>query len=1175
MLGSGSASLSLHQRWQIAPPQVEQAHALAQALHLSPLIAQVLLNRGVDSPEAAQVFLNPELPKLPSPLEEFADLPIALELLLRAIADRQYIAICGDYDADGMTSTALLLRALRGLGAIVDYAIPSRMQEGYGINQRIVEEFYEEGGKLILTVDNGIAAHAPIALARELGIAVIVTDHHDIPPTLPDANAILNPKLIRPDSPYRGVAGVGVAYILAICLAQSLQKMQDLTTPLIELFTLGTIADLAPLTGVNRRWVKRGLKLLPKSRIPGVQALIQVAGLSNEKALKPEAIGFRLGPRINAIGRLADPQIVIELLTTDDDGRALELAMKCEQVNQLRQRLCELIEQEAIAWCQATGFNPQRSRVLVIVQPGWHHGVIGIVASRLVERYGVPVFIGTYEQVDEHQGGPGDADPTDDRSIESNNISLSNQSIVAAVISDDSTSDDAAGVFSKIRGSARGIPEFDVFEALQFSGDLLEKFGGHRAAGGFTLEAHHLEDFRSRLEQFAHQVLSPDYLRPLVSIDAQSQFTELTFDLHEQLDVLHPCGIENPDPIFWTADVRVVEQRKIGRDQSHLKLVLMAEGMTFEAIAWRWGEYYPLPSPIDVAYRLKINEWNGNQTLQLELVGVRAASNSPDAEPLSRATAPQPPTRSIDFSPSRTIEPQFESQLKPQLEPQPPIVAPSHSTLPINSDGNSAFIDLHSTHALNDSAADASPNSSEIHPFDRSNSATSIPIEFYYSKRKYVGEVHTAPSGRELRISNLTGQMLIIQPEQRGFLQQSGEPPQEIDIFQPHYFNLVRSALMALEIAEKNRLIQEKDALLAAQAQEIARLKQQLSAQQVDHTLPHPSLTISPPSNGLSDLEAGWFDRNLINQSNSNQSNSNRSNSDRSDAAQSNHPDLYDALENDSDHVLENDPLSYEPVDALVLPDQENDNGIDRLSQITSETSSEITGEITSEIASPLPPSNPKTRLREELGEIWQQLDTRSQKDLIAATEKQQQAEAQPADTSSIDYSDAGLRLCSVIEREVIQPFFKQLHQFLLENEEPCEIGGVSLRPRKKYTLGMLPPLLAPAWQTFQDEALTCDQPPVADLTLPDAPVYLTAQSAIDPDDRDTVQVFLLQWEHPLSNWLQTATAASQIAQTDKLLTIAADPENPLFVWQFQHLHQLILGSAPTPGILQQLYGDL
>ncbi len=584
-------SKQLDQRWQIAPAQCEQAATIAQATNLSPLLAQVLLNRDITSPAQAQIFLHPELEVLPSPLEDFTDLPLSLELLINAINQRRKIAICGDYDADGMTSTALLLRALRTLDAQVDYAIPSRMSEGYGINQRIVEEFYDEGVGLILTVDNGIAAHQPIARARELGLAVIITDHHDLPPELPDANAILNPKLIAETSPYRGVAGVGVAYILAIALAQSLGKTHELGNSLLELFTLGTIADLAPLTGVNRRWVRQGLQLLPKSKLAGVQALIQVTGLSGAKQMKPEAIGFRLGPRINAVGRLADPQIVIELLTTDDDGVALERAMQCEQINKQRQQLCEQIEQEAIAIVEdainrsgnpaAPFVSPAESRVLVVVQPNWHHGVIGIVASRLVERYGVPVFIGTYE--DEAQ--------------------------------------------THIRGSARSIPEFNVFDALQFCKDLLGKFGGHRAAGGFSLEAANLQNLRSRLQTFAHQCLQPEHLKPLVVIDAQATFDQLDLSLYAQIDALHPCGIENPDPVFWSANVRVIEQKRIGK--GHIKFTLSQEGALpgkprkFTAIAWRWGDYSPLPSQLDIAYRLRTNDWNGEISLELELVGVR------------------------------------------------------------------------------------------------------------------------------------------------------------------------------------------------------------------------------------------------------------------------------------------------------------------------------------------------------------------------------------------------------------------------------------------------------------------------------------------------------------------------------------------------------------------------
>ncbi len=599
------------QRWQISPSQPENAQLLAIALELHPLLAQVLINRGIDTPQQAEIFLQPELAVLPSPLDAFTDLSTSVELLENAIKTGQKIAICGDYDADGMTSTALLMRSLSALGATVNYAIPSRMHEGYGINERIVEDFHQEGVELILTVDNGIAAYKPIAKARELGLTVIITDHHDLPPELPPANAILNPKLIPQSSPYYGLAGVGVAYVLAISLAQKLDQVKGLVNPLLELFTLGTIADLAPLIGVNRRWVKRGLKLLPQSQIPGVQALIQISGVTSvtpanlvtetpqthtinkpKQALKPEAIGFRLGPRINAVGRIADPEVVIELLTTDNMGIALERAMQCEQINQKRQQLCAEIEEQAIIWCEQTEIDFKQQRVLVVVQPHWHHGVIGIVASRLVERYGVPVFIGTDEE--ETENGE-----------------------------------------KMIRGSARGIPEFNVFEALQFAEDLLIKFGGHKAAGGFSLLAENLDKFRERLSTFAHQCLEIKHLKPLVKVDAEIDLKSINFELYKQIDRLHPCGIQNDPPIFWTANVRIVQQRLIGK--GHIKLTLSQEKTAenklavlpkIDAIAWRWGEYFPLPQTVDIAYKLRENTWNGHTAVELEIVGIRLPQTS-------------------------------------------------------------------------------------------------------------------------------------------------------------------------------------------------------------------------------------------------------------------------------------------------------------------------------------------------------------------------------------------------------------------------------------------------------------------------------------------------------------------------------------------------------------------
>ena len=998
------------QRWHIATAQPELAAELAQLTGLSPLLAQVLINRGVGDATAAQMFLKPESQILPSPLEEFPDLPIALELLLNALVHRQPIAICGDYDADGMTSTALLLRSLRVLGAIVDYAIPSRMQEGYGINRRIVEEFYEEGVQLILTVDNGITAVEPIARARELGLTVIITDHHDIPEVLPPANAILNPKLIAEESPYRGVAGVGVAYILAVCLAQYLNKTQDLTTPLIELFTLGTIADLAPLTGVNRRWVRRGLRLLPKSQLAGIQALIQVAGLGSEKALKPEAIGFRLGPRINAIGRLSDPQIVIELLTTDDEGKALELAMKCEQVNQHRQRMCELIEQEAIAVCEAMQFDSQQERVLVIVQHEWHHGVIGIVASRLVERYGVPVFIGTYE---------GNAAKTE--SIESDLVEPS-----------------PIETGSAIRGSARGIPEFNVFEALQFAGDLLGKFGGHKAAGGFTLPADNLEAFRSRLRTYAHQTLSPDCLKPLVTIDTQAELADLSFDLFQQIDRLHPCGIENSDPVFWTPNVQIREQQAIGRGQAHLKLTIeqtdrQGAVSAFKALAWRWGEYYPLPRMLDIAYRLRLNEWNGVQSIELELVGVRLAQSEDQPE--------QPKSEITHLSNGKG------SGTKIELLSSPPVVK--------------------------------EPKESE---FESSWETLAIDkVEFFYNKRKYTCGIHQTATTKELRIRNLDGQVLAIQPHQsQGQLGKSRSSAQAIDLSQPTYFNLVQAALCALKLQEKTQLWHTQAQLLIEKDQQIALLTQQIEQLQ---------------------------------------------------------------------HQLSASPRPQPPEVQPVAPDPQ-----------------------IADISASKPPSKPeeiRRYLKAELTEaVWSTLSQSSQRDLAAAHKALFAIQSDPFAAAIVDYSEAGARLGMVPEREIVQLFFKQIHQFLQDHSQSA-IGGIPLKARKKYTLDMLPPLLAAEWHWLEATVLE------SQTLVPES--YCCCPNATDQvsdADRQLIAAFLEQWHHPLAPWFlqHSSTAASAIAQIAQLHGLAASSQSLMYSWQFERLRSLVIGDPEEPGILRTLY---
>ncbi|MGF1457537.1 MAG: single-stranded-DNA-specific exonuclease RecJ [Leptolyngbyaceae cyanobacterium] len=1023
------------QRWFIHPALKGEAQGLAQQLQLSPLLTQVLLNREIAMPEEALKFLQPESLLLPSPLDEFPDLAQTIEILLEVIEAGEKIAICGDYDADGMTSTALLIRALRCLGANVDYAIPSRMQEGYGINTRIVEDFFADRVSVILTVDNGIAAVEPIAYARELGLTVIVTDHHDVPPEIPPAHAILNPKLVAETSPYYGVAGVGVAYILAVCLAQAMGQIQDLTAPLLELFTLGTIADLAPLTGVNRRWVRRGLGLLPKSRLIGVQALIQVAGLGNEnESLKPEDIGFRLGPRINAVGRIGDPQVVIEMLTTDNVDIALQRALECEQANQRRREMCERIETEAITWVEAQkvegSVDLPRDRVLLIVQPEWHHGVIGIVASRLVERYGVPVFICTYE--DEEQ--------------------------------------------KEIRGSARGIPEFNVFEALQSCHDLMTKFGGHRAAGGFSFPAKHLRQIKSRLAKFANQVLRLEHLKPLVTVDVRASLEQLTFALFDQIDALHPCGIGNPEPIFWTPNVRVTEQRAIGQTKAHLKLsVANASGNELTAIAWRWGNYLPLPNQIDIAYKLKINEWQGNTTIQLELIGVRMPTQ------LS-ATAPTGPAQPLFVTTggTNTVKLPFES--------------PAADPVQEETEGNGTLI----TRSL----SPPEPVMDEPSQFYTASEAeAAAPInraDFYFSRRRYQARALRKGDSRELQIHNPEGQVLVVLlPERKGYLCVPGEPARQVDISQAHYFNLLRAGLDALEIRQQTHLLLEKDELLADKDQHIATLTQQLE---------------------LLQAKVGQLS--------------------------SSQKQQFQALQ--------------EKVEAQETAIQTQEAHIETLKQ---------------DMSRPTPTLNPKAIKREvraDVGDaIWYCLQTQSQKDLYAAYKYTALNAADGTDTQTADYSEAGLRLGFVVEREVVQPCFADLYQFLLEQGR-SEIAGFSLAPGKKYTLGMAAPLLAEQWISVKTSVL--GRPTAPD----DRELYCQAKSrqGLSRSDRALLADFFERWEHPMGQWLQAdaETAATALDQISKYRNLAAHGGAPLYLWAFERMRLLIIGNQQQPGLLQRIY---
>ena len=556
------------QRWQLpAPIQIDpdlRGSGLAD-----PLLA-VLQRRGYGTTTAIEALLEP--PEAPDPRRHFPDLGKAVQRLKQACKQNERLAICGDYDADGMTSTALLVGVLQQLGARPQAAIPSRLDDGYGLNSGMVDRLAADGIRLLVTVDNGVAAREALLKAQELEVDVVVTDHHTLPAELPPLLALLHPTCTPEHSPYRGLAGVGLAYVLAMALARNCRSEQGLAMAR-DLFCIGTIADMAPLQGVNRRWLIDGLPGLKRSSLAGLQALQQVAGL-DDAPVDAGAVGFQIAPRINAVGRLGDPQLVVDLLTTNDRDQALELARQCEQLNRQRRDLCDAIEAEARALVDADG--EQRSPFLLLAQSHWHHGVIGIVAARLVDHFGLPVALLASE---------GDG---------------------------------------RLRASVRAPKGFAVDAALQSCSDLLERHGGHPAAGGFTVRAEQLTQLHERLNARAEAWLQLQGGLRLVEPEALVRLEELTPAFWKQLQRLEPFGAGHPTPLFWSSRCRISQQRLLRG--GHLQLNLQQGDALMRAIAWRWGDNDSLPKEVDVAFQLRLNRWNGTEQLQLEVAALRASS---------------------------------------------------------------------------------------------------------------------------------------------------------------------------------------------------------------------------------------------------------------------------------------------------------------------------------------------------------------------------------------------------------------------------------------------------------------------------------------------------------------------------------------------------------------------
>ncbi|MBN1876250.1 MAG: single-stranded-DNA-specific exonuclease RecJ [Anaerolineae bacterium] len=571
-------------RWQIAPPAPQPF--LERLPHIEPQVAQLLYNRGIVEPAAIEAFLNGAC-VFNNPFA-LKDMDLAVTLLRQTILRGASIVVYGDYDVDGVTASAVLIQTLRVLGAHVEAYIPNREDEGYGLNMDAIAKLAESGTALMLTVDCGIRSLEEIAYARQVGLKVIVTDHHHLGAALPAANAVINPKREDCNYPFKDLAGVGVAFKLAQALLRTNLRVPLPATQstmdedeLLDLVALGTVADMVPLLGENHVLVRRGLASINSARRPGISALMDVASISPGK-VTTDTIGFSLAPRLNAAGRISEAQRALDLLLAPDMLSALPLAQELNTLNQERRAMTLALQDAArnVAFQDSKlgSINDEIPPLLFAALDGFAaglgsiSGIVGLGASRLLDEFYRPAVVVAIE-----------------------------------------------GELSK--GSARSIPEFHITEALDRLSDLLVRHGGHAAAAGFTIYTELLPEFRARLTAIAREELGGISLAPTFQVDAEVALGGLSWDLYYKLCSLEPFGYGNPTPTFVSRRVRVSHARAVGAEGQHLKLYLVDEcGKSWDAIAFRQGEWIKaLPDWIDIAYELQANEWNGRTTLQLRI----------------------------------------------------------------------------------------------------------------------------------------------------------------------------------------------------------------------------------------------------------------------------------------------------------------------------------------------------------------------------------------------------------------------------------------------------------------------------------------------------------------------------------------------------------------------------
>lgn len=570
----------LKKKWLLREFDKQRVVEMSKRFHISPLTAIILYNRGIQDDEAVDRFLSKDLSVLHDPYL-LQDMEKAASRIRQAQENKEKITIYGDYDVDGITSIAILYKHLCEMGIEVDYYVPDRMQEGYGINRDALDKIREGGTTLIITVDTGITAVEESEYAKEIGLDVIVTDHHECKEQIPAVYAAIDPKRKDCSYPFKSLAGVGVVFKLIQALDDK-ESLPELMEKYSDLMCLGTVADISPLVDENRVIVTEGLKRFRATKNVGLKALIDVS--TNGKAITTSTIGYTIAPRINASGRLGCASRSVELFLTDDENRAKELAESLCEENTLRQQTEQKMFREAMEYLE-THPEVKDDNVIVIPHENWHHGIVGIVSSKITEKFYKP-------------------------------------SILFAIDGDEA------------KGSGRSVNGFNLFGALESSSDLLEKFGGHELAAGLTIKAANIEEFRKKINNCSKDQFSETMLTPTILLDAAIKVPYITLETVNDINRLQPFGVDNPTPLFAVRNIKI-HKISVMSEGKHLRMTLLKDGKYLDSVGFGMGEYYQHLQEgdfIDVAFSLDINDYKGFQNVQLILKDIKKNGEDTEAE---------------------------------------------------------------------------------------------------------------------------------------------------------------------------------------------------------------------------------------------------------------------------------------------------------------------------------------------------------------------------------------------------------------------------------------------------------------------------------------------------------------------------------------------------------------